>query len=219
MSAPKPRVERLIANDEAATRCVQASFRMVMEVLTGRDPGPAAADEMTGYAEGRGTWQFRMLISLARAGLRVRDVEALNVSLFLEDPEAAIREQVRDEGVAKDYIADTNLPSEVSALRECVEDPRVDFLDMTPTLEDAARAIEADTLLLCHVNGRTLAEEPGHTGHLIVVETIDEDGVLLHNPGPPAQWARRVDASLFEKAWDAIPNYISVTGFQAGGRV
>jgi hypothetical protein len=206
------KVPRLIENDEAAKRCVQASFRMVMEALTGTDPGAAAADEMTGYAPGRGTWQFRMLISLARAGLEVCDVEALNVDLFLEDPEAAIREQVRDEEVAEAYIADTNLPSEVAALRECVEDPRVGFLDQTPTLADAARAIGAKTLLLCHVNGRTLAEEPGHTGHLIVVEAIDEDGVLLHNPGPPAQSAKRVEAALFEKAWDAVPNYISVTG-------
>lgn len=211
MNAPQPRVRRLIPNDEAASRCVQASFRMVVETLTGRDPGFVAADQLTGYVEGHGTWQFRMLISLARTGLRVRDVEALNISLFLEDPEAAIREQVRDEGVAKDYIDDTNLSSEVSALRECVEDARVEFLETTPTLEDAAQAIKVDTLLLCHVNGRTLAEESGHTGHLIVVEAIDEDSVLLHNPGPPAQWAKRVDAALFEKAWDALPNYISVT--------
>ena len=205
------KVPSLVASDPDTGRCVQAAFRMAMAAMTGIDPGFERADELTGYSDDRGTWQFRMLVAFANAGLEVCDVEALDVDLFLHDPKAAIREQVLDDDVAEEYIADTDLTREMSALKECQDNPHVSFLNDTPTVEDAATAIQENGLLLCHVNSRVLTDRPGHSGHMVVVEEITDKDVLLHDPGPPSQWARRVEIPLFEKAWAAVPNYISVT--------
>lgn len=204
------KVPSLVTNDEGTGRCVQAAFRMAMEAMTGTDPGCEQADELTGYAAGRGTWQFRMLTALASKDLEVCDVEALDVDLFLRDPRAAIRQQLLDDEVAEEYIADTDLPSEVSALQDCMANPRISFSNTTPTVGDARNALKGDAILLCHVNSRVLTEQPGHSGHMILLEEITDDDVLFHDPGPPSQWARRVGIETFEKAWAAVPNYISV---------
>ena len=78
-------------------RCLESAFRMVVEALVGYDPGQDATDRMTGYVEGRGTWQFKTLLSLAELGLNVIDHEQLDVQEFIADPVAAIRKQVVDE--------------------------------------------------------------------------------------------------------------------------
>jgi hypothetical protein len=184
---------------------------MVMLALATRDPGVKGAEEMTGYVEGRGTWQFDMLLALAEAGLTVRDVEELDVDLFLRDPETAIRQQVEDPEVATAYIADTDLEREAAALEQCLADPRIVFECRAPSLAEASKALTASGLLLCHVNSNLLAGRPGHTGHMVVVEEVDEDGVLLHDPGPPSRWARRVLPQLFEEAWGKMPNFIAVS--------
>jgi len=203
-------VASLIPNTPDRNHCVQASFRMAMEALAGRDPGPARAEELTGWVPGRGTWQFRMLIALADAGLAVADVEPLDVERFLADPAAEIVREVESREVAEQYIADTDLEAEVAALRACVAHPRIAFVDRAPTIGEARDALEGCALLLCHVNGKALTDEPGHSGHMVVVERIDEHSVLLHNPGPPARFRHELPIATFERAWREMRNFIRV---------
>jgi hypothetical protein len=195
------RVHIRIGNSEDNFHCLQASFRMVLEALGRGDPGPELADQMTGFRPGHGTWQFRMLLSFANAGLTVTDHERLYVNEFLRDPAVAIRLQVRDPAVAAQYIADTDCDAERAALQECLRHPNIVFRDSVPALSDMVEELHAGRYVMCYVNSRVLAGKPGNMGHMIVVEDIGAERVRIQDPGPPTHFDRDVPLPLFTQAW------------------
>ena len=186
---------------------------MVVEAFSGVDPGLEVAERETGYVEGRGTWQFMALNSLANRGLNVVDHEQLDTALFVESPEEAIRLQVRDDVVAKQIIAETDLAAERANLQDCLRNPRVDFVQGIPRIDDLQRKSAEGQLLICNINQRVLENESGHVGHFVLVEAV-EDEVVFHDPAPPGVFARRVPLELFGKAWTSpsleMANYIAV---------
>lgn len=206
------KVTRVISSGEM--RCVQAAFRMVVLALVGIDPGAEKADTMTGYVEGRGTWQFRMLLALASYGLNVIDHEAFDIQEFLTDPEQSIRKQVGDPEIAAQNIAETDLDAEVDALRRCLESPRIQFINAVPSFDDLTNELKMNKLIMCNINIRVLEKAPGHLGHIVVVESLDKERIVFHDPNPPGILGRTVSIDGFYKAWtspsEGMANYISV---------
>lgn len=206
------KVSLIVSSDDK--HCLQSSFRMVAEAFTGVDPGSEAADRLTGYVEERGTWQFRAMLAFAQLDLEVIDHEKFDTQEFLRDPENAIRMQVQDDTVAAQNIADTDLKSEVSALRQCVASPKITFIESVPKFEDLRRETARGRLIICNVNSRILEGQDGHMGHFVVVEAIDDDVVTMHNPSPPGRYGVRIPTQLFYKAWtspsDTMANYLSI---------
>ncbi|MES2225667.1 MAG: hypothetical protein V4480_02555 [Patescibacteria group bacterium] len=197
------------------TRCVQAAFRMVVETLTGKDPGAEAADQMTGYIEGRGTWQFKMLLAFASYGFEVVDYEKMNVRHFVADPEGAIRAQVGDEESAQGILMETDLLSEKEALKGCLELPQIQFIESIPSFEDLEQEVKLGKLALVNVNLRMLQNTEGREGHMLIVEEITDDEVIVDDPGPDGGLRIAIGRSLFRRAWtspsEAMANFISVT--------
>lgn len=197
-----------------AIRCVQSSFRMIVLALTGEDPGEEAADRMTGYVEGRGTWQFRMLLALADYGLHAVDHEKFNVREFIDDPVSAIREQFRDEAAVQSILDETDLAAECEALASCVQSPFITFIESVPTFDDLSAQIAKGRLVMVNVNLQVLEGKSAREGHILILENIDGDTVVAHDPGPNGGLGRSFPRDLFQKAWQspsiAAANYISV---------
>jgi hypothetical protein len=208
------KVTFLVSNSADEMHCAQAAFRMVVVALTGSDPGADLADRLTGFVSGRGTWQFRMLLAFAGLGLEVVDHEQFDVTEFVHDPEGAIRKQVNDETVALQIIADTDIVAEAEALRKCLESPLVSFIDSAPTLPDMRDEIGKGALLICNVNRNSLLGKPGHLGHYLVVESIDNVGLRVHDPGPPGRLGVELSIAEFLQAWahpsPTMANYLSI---------
>ena len=206
------RILRSIAVDDK--RCVQSSFRMIVEAFTGKDPGLEAADSSTGYVEGRGTWQFRMLLAFSNLGLSVIDYELFDTEMFLRDPEEAIRRQVGDELVAAQNIADTDLDAEVNALRSCLASPLIRFENAIPTFDTLIKQNQCERALICAVNLRVLENQPGHIGHSLIVQDIGSESVMVADPAPPGRMDLCIPKDVFIRAWnspsDSMANFISV---------
>jgi hypothetical protein len=207
------KVQHYISGDD--TRCVQASFRMVVQALTGNDPGGEATDVLTGYVEGRGTWQFRMLLALAKCDLQVVDWELMDVNAFLSDPEAAIRAQVKDDDAIGGILQETDLIAEKEALRACVESPHINFVETIPTFHDLEQEVKSGKLVMANVNLRVLQNMEGREGHMVIIEDITDSEVIVDDPGPRGGLGISIDRSLFQKAWtspsEAMANFISVS--------
>ena len=129
-------------------RCLQACFRMVVDALTGTDPGRDYADAATGYVPGRGTWQFRTLLAFAQLGLDVVYHEAFDVDGFVRAPECAIRRQVQDPSVVAQFLKESDLLGEAEALQQCLLDPSIRFVDTIPTMTDMLAESRRDRLLI-----------------------------------------------------------------------
>jgi hypothetical protein len=187
---------------------------MVVEALTDRDPGQDAADEMTGYVEGRGTWQFRMLLAMADLGLNVIDHEKFNVQEFIDDPEAAIRKQVEDEAAIQGILNETDIKAESNALRRCVVSSRIHFIESIPRLSDLNKELAQDRLVLCNVNLQVLKGKKIREGHMLIVEAVKEENIIVHDPGPDGGLGITIPIKLFRAAWtspsEAMANMISV---------
>lgn len=196
------------------TRCVQAAFRMIVSTLVGTDPGEARADVLTGFVEGRGTWQFKMMLALADLQLNVIDHELFEFEKFIVDPAAAIQDQVQDSHVAQLILAETDVMAEIDAARRCLNSPKIKLIRGVPSAEDLCAQVASGRLVMCNVNLQVLEGKPEREGHILLVERIDGDLVVAHDPGPKGGLAREFDRELFLRAWRSpsisMANYISV---------
>jgi hypothetical protein len=206
------KVKRYVAG--GTTRCVQAAFRMVVETLVGIDPGQERADVLTGYVEGRGTWQFRMLLALADLQLHVVDHELFDFRKFTIDPAGAIEDQVKEDHIAKLILAETDVAAEVDAVKRCLLNPNIELVNSRPSFEDLCEQVSLGRLVMCNVNLQVLEGKAEREGHILLVERVEDNLVVAHDPGPHGGLARRFDRNLFLRAWrspsDAMANYISV---------
>jgi hypothetical protein len=207
-----PKVRNYI--NGGATRCVQASFRMVVETFNGGDPGLDFADAVTGYVEGRGTWQFRMLLAFADIGLNALDHELLDVEKFVSDTRGAIFDQTRSAHVTQLIMDETDVEAEVLAATRCLQSPYVEFVMGTPTMADLVAQVEMGRLVMCNVDLQVLEGKPEREGHILLIESIGSDLVIAHDPGPHGSLSRRFDRDLFERSWSSpspeMANFISV---------
>ncbi len=59
-----------------------------------------------------------------------------------------------------------------------------------------------DNLLIALVNSRKLANQPGESGHFVVVYKKDQDTFTLHDPGLPPRKAWTVGSLDFMRAYE-----------------
>lgn len=187
--------------DGGTTRCVQASFRMLVHAKTGKDIGSELADEVTGYVEGRGTWQFRMFLGLASYGMTVLDHEKFDIHLFLRDPEAAIKLQVGDPQVVAAIVDETDFEAETLAVKKCIDSSQIEFIETSPNIEHITEYLADNRLLMVNVNRRILDNKDGREGHILIVEKIVNEQVVVHDPGPGGGLNIPIDIELFRSAW------------------
>lgn len=197
-----------------ATRCVQASFRMILETYQGSDIGEARADDLTGYIDGRGTWQFRMLLAFANFGFNVIDHENFDFGKFIIDPKGAIQDQTQDDHVTNLIMAETDIPAETAAVHLCINSPRINLIRGIPTFDDVIVQIMLGRLVMCNVNLQVLEGRSERAGHILIPTYIDNNVVIAHDPGPHGSLNRSFCRDLFESSWTSpaptMANYISV---------
>lgn len=187
---------------------------MIVEAYQGADPGEALADAVTGYVEGRGTWQFRMMLALADLGLHVIDHENFDFRKFVIDPAGAIQAQTQDEHVTQLVLAETDLAAETKAAQQCIESPQIELIQAVPTFDDVIAQIALGRIVICNVNLQALEGKPEREGHILLIVDGGDTVVIAHDPGPHGSLGRSFNRDLFQKAWaspsPAMANYISV---------
>ena len=193
------KVEKYVSGGH--TRCVQAAFRMLVYAFREIDVDEPEADLITGYVEGRGSWQFRMFLGLAKYGLHVIDHEDFDIELFLADPKLAISRQVGDENAVRSILDETDIEAEHRAVRACLASELVEFRESMPEFNDFQRYINEGCICLANVNRRVLDNKPGREGHILLIERIEDDEVVVHDPGPGGGLGIKIEKELFIQSW------------------
>jgi hypothetical protein len=181
------------------THCFQAALRMVATRFRPQlDCSWELLEVVTGKVEGVGTWPFAGYTWLREQGLDVTNVELMDNARFAAEGETYLAELFGPELAA----AGARGADLARVQREAaVFVDRVRQETRIPTADDLRRAIESGGLVICNVNSRALNGREGYLGHFVVVKGFDGEGLVIHDPGPPATANRKVGFELFEKAW------------------
>ena len=181
------------------THCYQAALKMVLQRFRPQDEHSwATLDRFTGKVEGFGTWPFAGLTWLHEQALQVINIELMDNRRFAAEGRAYIAEVVGQE-FAESIDRGLNLSRVQAEAAVFVE--RVACVVAVPTIDDIRCAVAAGALAICNVNSRALNGREGYLGHFVVVKGFDEQGLIVHDPGPPGQPNRRVSFEMFEHAW------------------
>ena len=70
-----------------------------------------------------------------------------------------------------------------------------------PTFDDIRSLVTDGYLLICNINAAALYNQPGYSGHFVVVFACDRENIIFHDPGLPPGPDSHFPLSQFEKAW------------------
>jgi len=202
--------------DDVDTRCVQACYRMLVARSSGSIISTASADAQTDFAEGRLTWQFAMLLSLAEEyALHVVDFERFDYELFVRDPRAAIEAQIQDVAAVDYQMENSDIELEVDRARRCLNHPKISLVNQTPSYEDLQRVVRGGATVTCVINGGPLLGDDVYRPHSIVVRAANSDATIIDDPGPPPRPHWPLTRREFERYWldpsPSVANFIAVS--------
>jgi len=201
------------ANTEDDMRCFQATTRMVLGYfLPERNFDWEELDEMSNHHEGLSTWPQKMLTELAGLDFDVKLVEGFDGRDFIRRGEQYLIDAFGAE-TAQWQIKYSNIDEE-RQFYQLAYDRGVNIENRLPDLDEMAEQLADDYAVICTVNSRKLNNQPGYVGHSVVILSINDNEVVLHDPGLPPQPERHVSRELFEQAWadpnENAKNYIAI---------
>lgn len=195
-------------------RCVPATIGMVLAYfMPERQFSDEDLNEISGYKQGRGTWQTQSMLSLADLGFETKWIEDFDHKRFIKNPEEYLRSILDDEAFQY-QLHNTDLKSEAVKMRAYLAKHPIE--QRKGTVEDIKQLINDGWLIWLEVNANPLAGKPGYEGHSVLVIGYDNDGVIIHNPDGtngniPNQ---HVSYELLDQAWHEFGGSYSLYAFK-----
>lgn len=198
------------ANSQDGTHCFQACLRMLLKFyLPNRDFSLRELDTISAKVQGLWTWPTAALLWLSENGFEVRNVETFNYEDFASHGGDYLLEYFGEQ-VGQEQINHSDLAQEVALAEEFIK--KIQSEMRIPEIIDLQQSLDDGRLPCCNVNSRKLNGKPGYSGHFVIVIGYDDDNLILHNPGLPAQENQIVSNELFAQAW-AYPDNKAKTFF------
>lgn len=191
-------------NDKTNMHCFQASVQMILGYFM--PERTFTLDELvklSGSVEGMSTWPARMLIELDKMGLDIVMVEGFDGKDFIERGPEYLREVYAGE-TAEWQIENGDIDKERADYQE-LYDHGISVQQRIPTIGDIQKYMSDGYLVKVTLNSRRLKGLDGYLGHSVIVVSVDDESVILHNPGLPPTPNQKVTRKIFEAAW-AYPN-------------
>jgi hypothetical protein len=186
-----------------STHCFQAVLMMALKYFYPcEDYTWDELDQLTGKKPDKWTWRTRALVELKRRGMDVVNWGNFDHKEFVERGASYLNDFFGVEK-ARIQIEHCDLEYEIENAREWVKVVQNKF--GLPTLEDIRELLDIGYLVICNVNSKILNQQEGYSGHFVVIYDVEDDFVLMHDPGPPHLPERRVSYEVFLKAWE-YPN-------------
>lgn len=189
-------------NHDDDAHCLQASLKMILKYyLPDRDFSWDELNKMTAKAPGsdKATWSQQMVLSLAEMGFDVLLVENFDAERFAKEGYDYLVEAYGKESA--DWQAQhSDLAQEQRIYQQLLEHHDI-YERRVPTLEDVKTYLAEGYLVQATVNARKLNDEEGYFGHSVVIFDIDDEHVVLNDPGHPGRERRVETRQHFETAW------------------
>ncbi|MCX6764089.1 MAG: peptidase C39 family protein [Candidatus Nealsonbacteria bacterium] len=185
------------------THCYQASLKMVMKYFwPDKDFFWEELDRITAKVKGLWTWTMAGLIWLQDHGIEVRDVEVFDYEKFIKFGGKYLIDKYGEE-VGESQIEHSDIEQERKIAKDFIK--KIPIEKRIPTMNDLKNFLSQGYLIICIVNSRKLNNEPGYSGHFVVLKGFDDEYFFIHDPSFPTSPHRLVKFSFFENAW-AYPN-------------
>ncbi len=182
--------------------CMQSTYTMVVQMLTGERISMSTSEHETGYIEGRGTWPFQSFLALANRGLCTVVDELFDAELFAKDARAALLKQNQNDQITEEMIATSDITLEMKRTSKCLINNQIHFTNSTPSLTSLKEALNLGAVVFAHVNSRVLNDKDGYIGHMVIVLGQVDDIIVLADPGLPAIEHSEHKIEQFCKAWE-----------------
>ena len=194
-------------NEPDDIHCLQSVFRMVHEGLLGEKLTLEQAEKMTGFTPGKSTWPFMAMLSTLQSGLSVRNIEKnFNAELFVQDYKAAILKQTTPE-MLQIFEETSDLGKLSGLVAQTLLFEAMTYEEREPSWSDIIHYVkQPETAVTCNVNARALyGNRDGWVGHFVLVVDIDENKIILDDPGSPPEEHVMVEKEDFLNAWSREP--------------
>lgn len=200
-----PRPIELVKSTKGSLRCVQACMMMAVKTTLGREITMQDAEQMSGHIEGRETWPYQMMLSIADLGLHITSIDRLDPRGFVGDLEDELRRVLGDNEDDIRYILSiTDVEVETQRVRAFIGHPRISYEVRAPALEDLRAGLSRGALPLVSLDyGELHQTGEGYEGHMVIVSGANQEFVEVFDPGPPGDAARRVPAATFLAAMNS----------------
>jgi hypothetical protein len=144
------------------------------------------------------TWPTAGLLYCASLGLEIVVISEFDDARFVKEGFNYLVEWYGQE-VADDQRRNSNLEQEIAFLRNLNDAVQIQM--QIPTRRDLKQILESGGLAICNVNSCALTEQPGYSGHFVVVIGEEAQGIRLHDPGLPPRENMIVNWGRFDRAW------------------
>jgi len=186
-------------NTGDGTHCFQAAMKMAFAVLMPkRTFTDEELDRISQKLPGKWTWPTAAMLWMLDNGLDVELVENFDYGKFVQAGADYLIERYGEE-VGRAQVENSDVEREREFARLFAGHNRV--TQRTPHLADLKSRINKGSVLIVNLNAATLNNEPGYSGHFVVICDVMKDSVRLHDPGLPPRRNLVVPIERFEQAW------------------
>lgn len=186
-------------NTPGGTRCWQACLKVVLKYfLPEREFSWEELDRMTAKKRGLWTWAMQGMITLAKMGFEVERLWDFDYKKFSEQGKRYLQDRYGKE-IAAIQLRYSDLKQELRVAQEFVR--LFGAVTRPAKFSDIRKFMEKGFVLICNVNSQVLKDQPGWTGHFVVVTGLDRKRIYFHDPGLPGRKNRRISREKFRQAW------------------
>ncbi len=186
-------------NTGDGTHCFQAAMKMALAVLMPeRTFTYDELDRISQKLPGKWTWPTAAMIWMLDNGLDPELVENFDYEEFaLRGGEYLLARYGEEVGRAQ--IEHSDVEREMKFARHFVEFGRI--IQKAPDLSDLVSRIADGAVLIVNINACALNQEPGYSGHFVVICDVEKNSIKIHDPGLPPRPGLIVPVDRFERAW------------------
>lgn len=191
-------VPPFIPNSHDNVHCVGAVYRMVFKHFLRRDLTWEAIDAIGKTIPHKGSWNVPYDIALAKAGIRVRNIEHTDFTRLHAEGLSYLAEAFGKKN-AEYYVRNSNVANIIGDIPE--------FLRIVPhesrkaTIEDIVTALSDGHLIAAEIDAGALSESGKFSLHFVLLYGMDGNDILLHDPGLPPGPSRAVPIQTFLKCF------------------
>jgi len=155
-------------------------------------------EKMSAKKKNLWTWPTAAILNLKKMGFDVIKISDFDYERFAKEGEKYLVEKY-GEKVAEIQIKHSDIAQEKGLAKKLIKEFKT--IKRPASFDDIKKLLSKGYLIICNVNSRALNNQEGYVGHFVVIVGVEDEKIILHDPGLPPFPNREVPKNIFEKAW------------------
>ncbi len=186
-------------NTGDGTHCFQAALKMALgKLIPEKDFSYEFLDKISNKKPGKWTWPTSAMLWMMDQGLKIGLIEEFDYQAFVDRGGEYLIERYGEE-VGKAQVENSDVEEERVVARKFVDQAPIEY--RIPELQDIKNLLEDENVVIINLNSAALHGREGYAGHFVVICDVDDEKIILHDPGLPPESNFEVNLETFERAW------------------